>query len=107
MRFAAALLFACVAAAQIPSEDARNTNTPGTDTHFTMPVFQTRTGWEAHAARLRKQILSSAGLLPMPEKNPLHAKIFGRIEQKDYTIEKVYLETLPGYYLGGDRKSVV
>ncbi|MEO7653599.1 MAG: hypothetical protein ABIZ80_24335, partial [Bryobacteraceae bacterium] len=102
MRFAAALLFACAAAAQIPATDARNTNTPGTDTHFAMPVFQTRAAWEAHAARLRKQILSSAGLLPLPEKNPLRPTIFGRIEHNDYAIEKVYLETLPGYYLAGN-----
>jgi dienelactone hydrolase len=58
--------------------------------------------WEARRAYLRKQILSAAGLLPMPPKNDLHAQIFGRIENKTYSIEKVLLETLPGYYLGGN-----
>ena len=38
----------------------------------------------------------------MPEKTPLHAQVFGKIEQKDYTIEKVLIETLPGFYLGGN-----
>ena len=38
----------------------------------------------------------------MPERNPLHAEIFGKIEEKDYTIEKVLIETLPGFYLGGN-----
>ena len=28
--------------------------------------------------------------------------IFGRIEHGDYTVEKVYIETLPGYYLSGN-----
>lgn len=84
------------------AQDSRNTNLPGTDTHFTMPVYKTRAEWEARAALLRKQILSAAGLLPMPEKTPLHAQVFGRISHPDYTIEKVLLETLPGYYLGGN-----
>jgi hypothetical protein len=34
-------------------------------------------------------------------KKDLHAQIFGRIENRDCTIEKV-LETLPGYYLAGN-----
>ncbi len=38
----------------------------------------------------------------MPVKNDLHAQVFGRIENRDYSIEKVLLETLPGYYLGGN-----
>ena len=38
----------------------------------------------------------------MPPKNDLHPQIFGRIENRTYSIEKVLLETLPGYYLGGN-----
>src|SRR5205085_10622604 len=88
--------------AQVPSQDSRNTNIPNTDTHFTMPVYKTRAQWEARAAKLRKQILFAAGLEPMPERNPLTPQIFGRIENNDYSIEKVLLQTLPGYYLGGN-----
>ena len=87
---------------QIRATDSRNNNIPHTDTHFTMPVYKTRVEWEARARHLRKQILSAAGLLPMPEKSPLNPQIFGRIENKDYSVEKVYLETFPGYYLGGN-----
>jgi dienelactone hydrolase len=96
---------ACVAAAHagsVPREDRRNTETPDTKTHFTMPEYKTLAEWKARKARLRKQILSAAGLLPLPEKTPLHPRIFGRIEHHDYAIEKVLLETLPGYYLGGN-----
>ncbi len=89
-------------AAALLAQDARNTNIPNTDTHFTMPEYKTLAEWEARKAHLRKQILSAAGLLPLPEKTPLNEQIFGRIEQKDYSIEKVLLETLPGYYLGGN-----
>ncbi len=94
--FSAALL------AQAPAQDARNTKVLHTDMHFTMPEYRTLAEWEARKAHLRKQILSAAGLLPMPEKTPLNPQIFGRIENKDYLIEKVLLETMPGYYLGGN-----
>ena len=88
--------------APIPLTDARNTEIPNTDTHFTARTYKTLAEWQARRAHLRKQILAAAGLLPMPPKNDLHPQIFGRIENKTYSIEKVLLETLPGYYLGGN-----
>ena len=88
--------------AQIPQEDSRNANVSNTDTHFTMPAYRTLAEWEAHKQKLRAQILFAAGLTPMPEKAPLHPVIFGRIEHSDYSIEKVYIESLPGYYLCGN-----
>jgi dienelactone hydrolase len=88
--------------AQIPATDARNTEIPNTDTHFTARTYRTLAEWQARRAHLRKQILSAAGLLPMPPKNELHPQIFGRIENKTYSIEKILLETMPGYYLGGN-----
>jgi dienelactone hydrolase len=96
------LLTAAVVAAQVPKDDSRNTNTPNTDTHATLPNFHTLQEWEKRKAQLRKQILSAAGLYPMPERSPLHAEVFGRLQREDYSIEKVLLETLPGYYLGGN-----
>jgi dienelactone hydrolase len=88
--------------AQIPDQDSRNVKVPNTDTHFAMPSYRTLAEWEAHKQKLRDQILFAAGLIPMPQKNVLHPVIFGRIEHDDYSIEKVYLETLPGYYLAGN-----
>jgi dienelactone hydrolase len=90
------------ASAQVPAQDARNVNLPGTDTHMALPEFHSLQEWEKRKAFLREQILTSAGLSPLPVRNPLHAEIFGKIEEKDYTIEKVLIETLPGFYLGGN-----
>jgi hypothetical protein len=90
----------CAAAAK--AQDARNTDTPGTNTHFSAPHFASLAEWETRRAQLRRQILWSAGLVPMPAKTPLNPQVFGRIEHADYTIEKVLLETLPGFYLGGN-----
>jgi dienelactone hydrolase len=89
-------------AAQIPDQDSRNSNIPDMNTHFQMPVFATREAWLEKAAFLRKQILSSAGLLPMPGKPPVRAQVFDRLERGGYTVEKVLLETYPGFYLGGN-----
>jgi hypothetical protein len=72
----------------IPAEDARNAILQSR-THYKMPVFATREAWLERAAFLRKQILASAGLLPMPEKRPLNAQIFGRLERDGYSVEKV------------------
>jgi hypothetical protein len=96
------LLLASSLWAQVPSQDSRNTDVPNTDTHFRLPVYKTRAEWEARAARLRKQILFAAGLEPMPARNALTPDIFGRIESNGYSIEKVLIQTLPGYYLGGN-----
>ena len=103
MRLLPTILLACLAVqAQIPERDARNVDLPNTNTHFAAKTYKSLAEWQARRAFLRKQVLSAAGLLPEFPKNDLHAQIFGRIEERDYTIEKVLLETLPGFYLGGN-----
>jgi dienelactone hydrolase len=96
-----AALVLVVSVVPLVAQDARN-NVLTSRTHYKMPAFSSRDAWMERAAFLRKQILASAGLLPMPEKRPLNAQIFGKIERDGYTIEKVLLETLPGFYLGGN-----
>lgn len=98
------LVIACLllpAGPLLAQEDARNT-VLSSRTHYKMPVFNTREAWLERAAFLRKQILASAGLLPMPEKLPLNAQVFDKLERQGYSVEKVLLETMPGFYLGGN-----
>ena len=102
MRIATSLLVSLSYAVVAHAQDSRNTAVIDSDTHFAPPVFKSRAEWETRAAHLRKQIQFAAGLLPMPEKHPLNAQIFGRLERKGYTVEKVLLETMPGFYLGGN-----
>lgn len=99
---AEAALFLCAAARSAKAQDSRNVNPPNVDTHFPLPHFDTLKTWEQRRAFLRNQVLVAAGLSPMPEKTPLHAQIFGKLEGRDYTIEKVLLEPLPGFFLGGN-----
>ncbi len=93
---------ASVLAAQVPVADRRNTETPNTDTHFTMPHYGSAAEWDARRVVLRRQILVAAGLTPMPDRTPLNPQVFGTITHDDYAVEKVLLETLPHYYLGGN-----
>ncbi len=102
IRTLASLFVAAALFAQAPADDSRNTNIPHTKTHFTMPEYPTLKEWEARKEFLRRQILSAAGLVPLPDKTPLSPQVSGRVSHPDYTIEKVLLETMPGYYLGGN-----
>ena len=43
-----------------------------------------------------------AGLWPMFPKTPLNPTITGKLDRDDYTIEKVVLETFPGFTLSGN-----
>ena len=67
---------------------------------FTPP--ESRSAWDTRAANLRRQILVSQGLWPMPTKTPLNAVIHGKIDMPDYTIEKVYFESAPGFFVTGN-----
>jgi dienelactone hydrolase len=57
--------------------------------------------WKARREEIRRQILVAAGLYPEFERPPLKPDIFGNVDGEDYTIERVSLETLPGFYLTG------
>ncbi len=73
-----------------------------TETQFTLPDYPDRAIWETKGEYLRKHILISAGLWPMPEKTPLNAHIFDTITHEDYSVSKVYIESCPGFYLCGN-----
>ncbi|GMU23669.1 MAG: hypothetical protein AMXMBFR13_37470 [Phycisphaerae bacterium] len=89
------------AAATRPA-DARWGDLPHTNTVFKPARYETLDTWRERRAWLRDQVRVAAGLWPEPERTPLNAKIFGRIEGDGYTIEKVYFESYPGFYVTGN-----
>ncbi len=101
LALAAVLLAPGLSAAQIPDRDRRNTEIRHTDRHYAMPSY-TRAEWEERAGFLRKQVLFSAGLWPLPEKTPLNPRSGERIVHDDYSVSAVLLETYPGFFLGGN-----
>jgi dienelactone hydrolase len=103
MRPALALMIPLfLARAAVPENDARQTEVAGFKTHFTLQEYTSREQWEDRKEHLRQQILSAAGLLPLPRKGALNPKVVRHFYYPDYTIEAVLIETLPGYYLGGN-----
>jgi hypothetical protein len=84
-------------AAQADARAPITLNTPRT-----FPEIGSKSEWQQRAARIREQILVSCGLWPMPEKTPLNARVFGKIERDGYSIEKVHFQSWPGFYVAGN-----
>ncbi|MGB9612105.1 MAG: hypothetical protein ACPL7M_14135, partial [Bryobacteraceae bacterium] len=82
--------------------DLRNQEVAHTRTHFRVPVYSSLQQWEARRAELRRQILAVAGLWPLPPRALLQSRRAGRIERERWAVEKVLIQTLPGYYLAGN-----
>jgi dienelactone hydrolase len=100
-------LFACLPQARaqsdaIPRADRRAVEVLTLDTPYVFTPYADEDAWRARARFLRERILVSAGLWPMPEKGPLNPRVFGRIERDDYSVEKVYFESHPGFYVTGN-----
>jgi dienelactone hydrolase len=103
------LLFASLPAAvprvlppgQLP-DDIRLQPPKDLDGYFPFSPPKTAAEWAARSALVRRQILVSQGLWPMPTRGPLKAVIHGRIEREDYAVEKVYFESAPGFFVTGN-----
>ena len=61
----------------------------------------TREAWDARAAQVRRQLLVALGLHPLPEKTALKAVTHGRVDCGDYSVERVFFESMPGYFVTG------
>jgi dienelactone hydrolase len=66
---------------------------------FTPP--KTVREWQRRAAQVKRRVLVANGLWPMPSTTPLNAIVHGRIEREDYTVERAYFESFPGFYVTG------
>jgi hypothetical protein len=67
---------------------------------FTPPA--TRADWERRAEAVRRRLLVALGLWPMPARTPLQPVVHGGIEQENYRVEKVFFESVPGFYVTGN-----
>ena len=76
---------------------AKHVSTP-----WALRRYRTLAEWEQRATAIRRHILVCAGLWPLPEKTPLKAQVFGRIERDGYAVEKVFFESLTGFFVCGN-----
>ncbi|MBX3443201.1 MAG: acetylxylan esterase [Planctomyces sp.] len=85
---------------QLPNDARLKLRTTYDEYHPWTPP-RTKAAWEQEAARLRRQILVSCGLWPLPEKPTIEAEIHGLVEREDYTVERVSFASRPGLYVTG------
>src|SRR6185436_9025965 len=72
------------------------------DGYFPFNPPASKGAWEKRAERVRRQILVAEGLWPMPTRTPLNAVVHGRVERPEYTVDKVYFESAPGFFVTGN-----
>ncbi len=61
--------------------------------------YKTLQDWEAARPQLRNQLFDMLGLLPLPKRTPLHAKVTGTNEHPEFTVERLHFQSMPGLYV--------
>lgn len=97
--FLAPLVFA--AATVAAAADVRLEPPKDLDGYFPWSPPASTEVWNARARQVREQTLASLGLWPLPTRSPLGAVVHGRMERDDYTVERVFFESAPGFYVTG------
>lgn len=69
---------------------------------FSFVPARSQEEWEQRKKYVRQVLSVTLGLWPMPTKTPLNPVIHGKIDPGDYTVEKVYFESIPGFYVTGN-----
>ena len=57
--------------------------------------------WQQRQSDIKRRILVSQGLWPLPTKTPLNAVIHGRVDRDDYVVDRVFFESIPGNFVTG------
>lgn len=70
--------------------------------YFPLTPPHSKDQWKQRAEFVKRQIMVSQGIWPLPTRTPLNAVIHGLIDEGDYTIEKVFFESYPGFYVTGN-----
>jgi len=82
--------------------DTRLDPLKGEQGDFSFVPAKSREQWKQRAEYVRKVMRVTLGLWPMPTRTPMNPVIHGLIDQGDYSIEKVYFESIPGFYVTGN-----
>ncbi|MBL9159070.1 MAG: acetylxylan esterase [Verrucomicrobiales bacterium] len=96
------LVVLCSLVLPVIAEDARLAPPKDLNGYFPFSPPASVDVWNARKEEVRRRILVSQGLWPMPTKTPLNAVIHGKIEREGYTVEKVYFESVPGMFVTGN-----
>jgi len=95
------LLLALIVATIAKAEDIRLQEPKDLNGYFPFNPPSSLSEWDERREQVRRQILVSQGLWPMPTKTPLNPVIHGKVEGDGFTVERVYFESTPGFYVTG------
>lgn len=96
------IVFALLLVSRVFAEDVRTQLLKDLNGYFPFNAPSSLSEWETRREEVLHRIKVAAGLWPMPTKTPLNAVIHGKIDRGDYTIEKVYFESVPGFFVTGN-----
>jgi dienelactone hydrolase len=82
-------------------QDARLGPLKELDGYFPFTVSPSPDVWAKRAEEVRTQLRVALGIWPEPTRTSLNPVVYGRIEGDGYTIEKVYFESMPGFFVTG------
>ncbi|MBI4626169.1 MAG: hypothetical protein HY736_23475 [Verrucomicrobia bacterium] len=85
-----------------PAGDIRRQPLKDLNGYFPFNPPASLSDWNVRKEYVRRQILVAEGLWPMPAKTPLNAVIHGKVDGGEFTIEKVYFESAPGFFVTGN-----
>ncbi|MFH1738739.1 MAG: acetylxylan esterase [bacterium] len=85
-----------------PPKDRRLWDVRNLNRYYSWPGYETKEAWDKRAKDLREHCAISCGLWPEPKRCPLNSQIFDRIERDGYSVEKVYFESWPGFFVTGN-----
>jgi hypothetical protein len=95
------LLLAVLVSTHVQAEDIRLQPPKDLNGYFPFNPPSSLSEWDTRKEQVRRQILVSQGLFPMPTKTPLNAVVHGKVEGDGFTVEKVYFESSPGFFVTG------
>ncbi len=81
--------------------DARLGDLKDLNGYFPFQPSESPEAWEQRREYVKRQMLLSCGLWPMPPRPPIAAEIHGRVERDDYTVDRVIFESSPGLLVTG------
>ena len=82
-------------------DDARLTPLKDLDGDFSWSPPSSEGAWKVRAEQLRTQLRVALGILPEPTRTPLNPVIHGKIVRDGFTVERVYFEAMPGFFVTG------
>jgi dienelactone hydrolase len=82
-------------------EDQRLAELRNLNSYFPFRPVSEPQAWAERRAEIKRRILVSQGLWPLPSKSDLNAVVHGRVERDDYVVDRVFFESIPGHYVTG------